>query len=64
MRKVMIFLVAVMLTFGVIGVVTAQDNNPNNVPPILPDLGGRTIVAGSSKDYGSFFFFERGCSKI
>ncbi|HRE49726.1 MAG TPA: ABC transporter substrate-binding protein [Aggregatilineales bacterium] len=64
MRKVMIFLVAVMLTFGVIGVVTAQDNNPNNVPPILPDLGGRTIVAVSSNDYVPFSFLDTVSSKI
>lgn len=44
MRKALLLLVAALLVSGAVGVAQAQDNNPNTVPPILPDLGGRVIA--------------------
>lgn len=34
----------------------AQDSNPQTIPPVLPDLEGRTIAAVSSNDYTPFAF--------
>jgi len=64
MRKALLLLVAALLVSGAVGVAQAQDNNPNTVPPILPDLGGRVIAAVSSNDYVPFSFQDSVTGKI
>ncbi len=42
----------------------AQGPDPNKVPPVLPDLGGRKIVAVSSNDYVPFAFVDKASGKV
>lgn len=43
--------------------ISAQDDPTQRIPPILPDLGGRTITAVSSNDYTPFAFFDQTLGK-
>jgi polar amino acid transport system substrate-binding protein len=64
MRKMLVALVAAVLALGVlVPAVNAQDDPTQKVPPVLPDLGGRTIVAVSSNDYTPFSFKDAASGK-
>lgn len=64
-RKAFPLLLVLFLAFTLaIPAAMAQDGiDPNTVPPVLPDLGGRVISAVSSNDYVPFSFVDQASGK-
>lgn len=64
-RKALPLLLVLFFAFAlIVPAAMAQDGiDPNTVPPVLPDLGGRVISAVSSNDYPPFSFIDQASGK-